>query len=390
MLKRLKKLDKNQKRPCFETIALLLQGGGSLGAYQGGVYQALAEANIYPDWVSGASIGAINAAIIVGNPPDKRVQKLRDFWEYITTKYIPGDLDIVFPNLSKGDIARSYLNNMSSTFTASCGVNGFFSPWPVSPWFQQLGTTEARSYYNPVELKETLMRFIDFNLINSGKIRLSMCAVNIRSGNSVYFDTKKHTISPEHIMASAALPPGFPPVEIEGEYYWDGGLISNTPLQWVLDGAHCEDTLIFQVDLWSARGKLPRNMPEVMTRLKEIQYSSRTRSNTDRFKSIQKMRYSIANFLDTIPDDLKNTPEAEFLKKISIRKIYNIIHLIYRPQNYEGRSKDYEFSRLSMEDHWNAGYFDTIHTLRHPEILERHVNNEPVLIYDFTRDGDDY
>jgi len=389
MLTRLQKLDKNQKQPPFHTIALLLQGGGSLGAYQGGVYQALAEVNIHPDWVSGTSIGSINAAIIAGNPPDKRVQKLREFWEYITTQYIPDHLKFFFPDLSKGDVARSSLNEMSSISTALRGVKGMFKPWPLSPWLQRWGTSEARSYYDNAELKETLKRFIDFNRINSEKIRLSIGSVNIRSGNSVYFDTTTHTITPEHIMASCALPPGFPPVEIEGEPYWDGGLISNTPLQWVLDGSPCEDTLIFQVDLWSALGKLPRNMPEVMTRLKEIQYSSRTRSNTERFKDIQKMRYAIANFLDTLPNNLKDIPEAEFLKSIAIRKIYNIIHLIYRPKNYEGHSKDYEFSRLSMEDHWNAGYFDTIHTLRHPETLERHVDKEPVVTFDFTKDGAD-
>jgi NTE family protein len=190
-------------------------------------------------------------------------------------------------------------------------------------------------------------------------------------------------------MAAGALPPGFPPVEIEGEQYWDGGIISNTPLQWVLEESHCEDTLIFQVDLWSARGKVPRNMAEVMTRQKEIQYSSRTRSNTDRFKDVQKLRYAIANLLDTLPDNLKNAPETKYLKSVAIRKIYNIIHLIYRPKNYEGHSKDYEFSRLSMEDHWRAGYYDTIHTLRHPEVLERHDAKDPVLIFDFTKDGSD-
>jgi len=389
MLTQLKKLDKNQQRPSFQTIALLLQGGGSLGAYQGGVYQALTEYNIHPDWISGTSIGAINAAIIIGNPPEERVQKLREFWEYMTTKYIPDALDAYFPNLREGDVTRSYLNEMSSIFTTSKGVNGFFKSRSILPWFQQPGTSEARSYYDPAELKETLLRFIDFDRLNAGEIRLSVCAVNIRSGNSVYFDTDTHTILPEHLMASAALPPSFPPVEIEGEYYWDGGLISNTPLQWVLDGSPCRDTLIFQVDLWSARGKLPRDMPEVMTRLKEIRYSSRTRSNTQRFIDFQKIRYAVADFLDTLPDNLKNKKEHEFLRSIATRHIYNIIHLIYRPQNYEGTTKDYEFSRLSMEDHWKAGYYNTVHSLRHPETLQRHDSTEPVVTFDFLSDDFD-
>lgn len=387
MSTRLKKLNKNQERPPFHTIALLLQGGGSLGAYQGGVYQALYEHNIHPDWFSGTSIGAINGAIIIGNPPEQRIQKLREFWELITPKYLPNYLEDYFPNYHEGDIARTYLNQMSSTIAATKGVEGFFKARPVSPWLQQPGTSEARSYYDPSELRDTLNSFIDFKLINGGKERLSICASNVKTGNSLYFDTDTHEISVDHIMAAAALPPGFPPVEIEGEYYWDGGLVSNTPLQWVLDGSPCQDTLIFQVDLWSARGSLPRNMPEVMTRLKEIQYSSRTRSNTTRFMDFQKMRYAIADFLDSLADDLKNKPEYEFLRAIATRNIYNIVHLIYRPRNYEGNSKDYEFSRLSMEDHWNAGYYNTIHSLRHPETIQRHDEREAVITFDFLRDG---
>src|ERR1700722_11532481 len=203
MAEKLQKSHKDQKRPPFTTIALLLQGGGSLGAYQGGVYQALAEANIHPDWVSGTSIGAFNAAIIAGNPPEKRVQKLREFWEYITTKYLPDPVsDYSADLIQKGEMVRTYLQEMSAIFTTLQGVRGFFKPRIPTPWLQPLGTLEATSYYDPAELRETLKRFVDFDRLNTGNVRLSICAVNLLSGNSIYFDTTTHYITLDHLMAA--------------------------------------------------------------------------------------------------------------------------------------------------------------------------------------------
>jgi NTE family protein len=188
-------------------------------------------------------------------------------------------------------------------------------------------------------------------------------------------------------MASCALPPGFPAVEIEGEHYWDGGLVSNTPLQWVLEREPRQDTLAFQVDLWSARGALPRNMAEVMTRQKEIQYSSRTRANSDRFKYGQTLRNAMSNLLLQLPDELKDSPELRVLRPMADRKVYNLVQLIYHSKQYEGDSKDYEFSRRSMEEHWRAGYHDSVRTLRHPEVLERPASPDGVLTFDLARDG---
>lgn len=217
--------------------------------------------------------------------------------------------------------------------------------------------------------------------------RLSVGAVNVRTGNFVYFDTDTHTIGPEHVMASGALPPGFPAIEIEGEFYWDGGLVSNTPLQWVVENEPRRDTLAFQVDLWSARGEFPRDMFEVMTREKEIRYSSRTRAGTDQFKHVQKLRRAAAELLEKLPEELRNNPEAKLLSTAADRKVYNIIHLIYRAKNYEGHSKDYEFSRLSMDEHWRAGYHDARRTLRHAEVLQRPDNHEGVFTFDLAADG---
>ena len=215
-------------------------------------------------------------------------------------------------------------------------------------------------------------------------MRLSVGSVNIRSGNFAYFDNHTDIIQPEHVMASGALPPGFSAIEIDSEYYWDGGLISNTPLEWVLDNGIQEDTLTFQVDLWSAHGELPHNMAEVATRQKEIVYSSRTRAATDKFKYAQRMRNAIANLMEKLPADLKKDPDAKLLMTAGNRKVCNIIHLIYHARSYEGDSKDYEFSRLSMEEHWKAGYTSTVRTLRHPEVLEKPKNKEAVFTFDIS------
>ncbi|MGO8920261.1 MAG: patatin-like phospholipase family protein [Stellaceae bacterium] len=382
-----KKTHKAQPRPPFEQIALLLQGGGALGAYQAGVYQAMAEADLHPDWVAGISIGAINSALIVGNPPESRVDKLRAFWQAVTAppwwtgKEHPGSL------FAKGDAARGLLNQISAGVALTSGAPGFFAPRIPAPWLAPAGTAEATSYYDTAALRGTLERLVDFDRINAGETRLSIGAVNVRSGNFVYFDTETHLIRPEHVMASGSLPPGFPSVEIEGEHYWDGGLVSNTPLQWVMESEPRRDTLAFQVDLWSARGELPRTIAEVQTRQKEIQFSSRTRANSDRFRQLQELRKALSSLLKQLPEEMKASAEAKMLSRVADPKVYTLVQLIYRSKQYEGDSKDYEFSRLSMEDHWRSGYNDTVRTLRHPEALERPDNADGVLVFDLAQDG---
>jgi NTE family protein len=376
----------SERRLPFECIALVLQGGGALGAYQAGVYEALAEADVRPDWIAGVSIGAINGALIAGNGPETRVERLRSFWEGVTAGagidwseragvFVPGDL------------SRQWSNRMNALSAMFCGAPGFFSPRLPPPWLHPAGAVDATSFYDTTQLKATLERLVDFDRINAGSIRLSVGAVNIRTGNFVYFDTTTHTIRAEHIMASAALPPGFPAIEIEGEHYWDGGLVSNTPLQWVVDSTPRLDTLAFQVDLWSARGSLPRTMAEVATRQKEIQFSSRTRAGTDTFKHVQRIRRALADLYDKLPPELRDSGEARFLRPVADRKVYNIVHLIYRAKNYEGDLKDYDFSRGSMREHWRAGYYDAVRTLRHPHVLERPDNHEGVVTFDLAVDG---
>lgn len=373
-------------RSSFECVALLLQGGGALGAYQAGVYEALAEAGLHPDWVAGISIGAINSAVIAGNPPEARVDRLREFWETITKPPVRawnGHLQA----LANGDTAREFLNQISAGLALVAGAPQFFAPRLPSPWLVPAGALAATSYYDTRGLKGTLERLIDFDRVNASSTRLSIGAVNVGTGNLVYFDTTTHTIRPEHIMASGALPPGFPAVEIDGQWYWDGGLVSNTPLQWVVDSEPSRDTLAFQVDLWSAGGEFPRNLAEVETRRKEIAFSSRTRAGTSSFERTRNFRRAARGLIDQLPDALKSSPEAEFLRSMGCDKVYNIVHLIYRARNYEGQSKDYEFSRASMQDHWRAGYHDAMRTLRHPEVMERPCTPSGVFTFDLAHDG---
>jgi NTE family protein len=369
------------KRPPFECIALTLQGGGALGAYQAGVYQALAEADLDPDWVAGISIGSFNAAIIAGNPPDARVEKLRGFWDYITATPGFDAFSSFWRYLMAGDTGRGLADQMSAATAATIGVNGFFRPRLAPPFLEPPGSAAATSFYDTTPLLATLERFVDFDRINAGPPRLSVGAVNVETGNFVYFDSTTRRIGPEHIMASGALPPGFPAIEIDGAHYWDGGLVSNTPLQWVLQFGPRRDTLVFEVDLWSARGRFPRGIMDVATREKEIRFSSRTRDNIDRFVDIQRQRHAVANLIGELPQKLQ-ARARETLGAFADHKVYNVAHLIYRSKIYEGDSKDYEFSALSMRDHWSAGYRDAAATLDHPEVLERPKNSDGIAIFD--------
>jgi NTE family protein len=373
------------QRPPFERIALILQGGGALGAYQGGVYQALAEANLHPDWVAGISIGAINSALIAGNPPQKRVERLREFWETVSAP--PFGMPYIAALEGRDEFTHGVINQVRSWGALVGGAPGFFQPRVPPPFLYPNGAPEALSYYDVAPLRATLERLVDFDLINTDAMRFSVGAVNVRTGNFVYFDSTTHQIGPAHVMASGSLPPGFPPTEIEGEHYWDGGLVSNTPLDWVLDSRPGQDTLAFQIDLWSARGEFPRNLIEAESRQKEIRYSSRTRLASNQFKKKQIIRRAAHRLLAKMPTELLQTPEAEMLALEADEKVYNLVQLIYHAKNYEGNSKDYEFSRRTMEEHWKSGYNDAVRTLRHPEVLQRPQGMDGVFTFDLAVDG---
>jgi NTE family protein len=377
--------DRARARPDFERIALLLQGGGSLGAYQGGVYQALAESNLHPDSVAGISIGAINCALIAGNPPDKRVERLRSFWETVTqpplgVPYLPS-LDI------KNELTHQMINQWRALGALLWGAPNFFKPRIPPPIFTPASSPGALAFYDTTPLIALLESLVDFDLINAKETRFGVGATNVKTGNFIYFDNMTHTIRPAHVMASGSLPPGFPATEVDGEYFWDGGIVSNTPLQWMLDGRPRVDTLAFQVDLWSARGELPRDMVEVDVRQKDIRFSSRTRACTDSFRNMQALRRAAAKLLDEMPKELRQSVEAELLAQEADHKVYNIVHLIYQAKHYEGASKDYEFSRRTMEEHWRSGYSDMQRTLQYPEVLERPSSPDGVFTFDLKEQG---
>ena len=340
----------------FGSIVLLLQGGGALGAYQAGVYEAAQEHGIDPTWVAGISIGAINCAIIAGNPVQDRVGRLRDFWERVS-RAAPG-LGGLWSDGDPGRWDRGAANRMAADRALLMGVPGFFTPRIPPPALQPKGGLAATSWYDTRALRGTLERLVDFERINAGETRLSVGAVNVRTADFTHFDTTRTRIGVEHIMASAALPPAFPAVDIDGDFYWDGGLVSNTPLSWIQSEPTQLDTLILQVDLWCADGAMPGDLAQVASRMKEIQYSSRTRTITESFRKTQDLRLAFGELLPHLPPEVMSLPQAKTLAEASQPAVCKIVELVYRSPAYEDQAKDYEFSRRSMDDHWRAGYRD--------------------------------
>src|SRR6266404_4771834 len=371
--------------PANAKRVLVLQGGGALGSYQAGAFQALCRQGFEPEWIAGISIGAINAAIIAGNAPEQRVPRLKEFWEMVSAP-------VPWNPVTSGDRARSLFNETSAALIATFGVPGFFTPrLPPAPLWPP-GSPQSQSYYDTSPLKKTLERLVDFDRINDLKMRLSVGAVGVTSGNFRYFDNYEFKklgkkIGPEHIMASGALPPGFPSVEIEGEHYWDGGIASNTPLDFVLDEEVTNDLLIFQVDLFSACGPLPISLLEAAEREKDIRFSSRTRMNTEKNRQIHNARMALRDLIDKLPDHLKDDPSVEFLREAAKENTVTVVHLIYRSKNYESNSKDYDFSHIGMVEHWGAGVRDVHLSMRRKQSLERPQSDETMVAYDLAGDS---
>lgn len=363
--------------PSFK-CALVLQGGGALGSYQAGVYEALTEAGVRPDWVAGISIGSINAAIIAGNAPGMRLQRLREFWELASSSLLLGPL-------TPGEPMRSLFNEASASWIAAFGVPGFFSPRVPAALLYPPGAAEALSIYDTQPLRSTLERLVDFDRVNGKATRLSLGAVNIRTGNFAYFDNMRERIGPEHVMASGALPPGFPPIEIEGQHYWDGGIVSNTPLQYVLDEEETRDLQVFQVDLFSARGPMPRTLLEAAEREKDIRFSSRTRLNTDANLKLHRVKAALRTLIDRIPGGLLTDSDLALLRNHSTAQAVTVVQLIYRSRKYEGNSKGYEFSRSTMLEHWAAGKHDAQCSVCHPDWVTRTPPVDGVAVFDLTR-----
>ena len=357
---------------------LLLQGGGALGAYQCGAIEGLEQAGTPPDWVAGISIGAINAALLAGNAPAERVPALRRFWERISAASAATDL-------WSAALAPRWLNLMIATRTIAFGAPGFFRPCCPGAALLPPGTPGARSFYDTAPLRDTLLELVDFERINTGPMRLSVGAVNVATGNMTWFDSASTRITPEHIMASGALPPGFPAIEIDGAYYWDGGLVSNTPLQYVLEAQDGRaDLTIYQIDLWNARGERPDSVWTSDTREMEIRFSSRTRMATDLLRDRHELHQAARRLAKRLPPELQSDPDLRRLMAGARDPRLSIAHLIYRQNSAESGSRDYEFSRRSMEAHWQAGATDARKTLDHPSWQSRATSRHQIETFDLS------
>jgi NTE family protein len=356
---------------------LVLQGGGALGAYQGGAFEALADADRQPDWVAGISIGAIHAALIAGNTPDQRVERLREFWRRVTAS-VPSWAWAV----PEGPM-RQWANEWAAAWGAAFGLPAFFVLRPTALMWPS--ESDRPSLYDTEPLLETLNDLVDFDRINDGPTRLSVGAVDVERGNFVYFDNRQQRIGPEHIMASGALPPGFPAVTVDGRAYWDGGLVSNTPLQHVVDHLGGEAATIFQIDLFSARGALPRTLAQVADREKDIRFSSRTRAVTDRLRERHELHQGLRALAALLPAARRSDPQVQALLASAHDTAITLVHLIHRHKGSETQSRDYEFSRASMLEHWLVGHADMAHSLRSLAASRAHPQPGSFRVFDYTR-----
>jgi NTE family protein len=324
----------------------MLQGGGAMGAYHIGAYQALAEHNLHPDWIGGISIGAVNAAVIAGNRPQERVGRLTDMWEAISWPDTPTPLAL--PPLQ-------VLHNMVSNAEAlMIGQPNFFTPRPVSPYLLSQASPLDVSFYDTSPMLLTLKRFADFDLINQRVTRLSLGATNIATGNLEFFDSHKQAIGPQHVLASSSLPPGFPATEVDGKLYWDGACVSNTPLDAIIDEPEHPRMVVFLIDLWDAAGPPPRSMNEVLWRIKQIQYASRTAHHIDAVAAKINLRHAMRLMKMKEVADVAAVPDDPVL----IARRLDIVHLIYHPEADQIPNSDAEFSRSSIARRRAAGYRD--------------------------------
>jgi NTE family protein len=342
----------------YEHIVLALQGGGALGAYQAGVYQGLSEAGFAPDWVVGVSIGAINAALIAGNPPDQRVARLREFWHRMSST-APVDAPAVLEPFAP------FLTRMHVASAIAFGIPGFFVPRVPPPFMAPAGSLQALSFYDTEPLNATLSELVDFDLINRQAVRLSLGAVNVRNAESEYFDNTRIEIRPDHIRASGALPPGFPPVEIDGELFWDGGIASNSPLWYVADESSHTNVLIIQADVFNPRGEIPQTMEQASERAKDIQYASKQQLSWDRIREREELRASLRRVLEKIPDEHRDDEDVQKLIAVSDPHAVGWVRLVNDASARAMSYKDVDFSHRTVTELWDDGLNDVRRTIRH-------------------------
>ncbi len=373
-----------QLNPHNLRIVLVLQGGGALGAYQAGVYQALHEHNLVPDWIVGTSIGAINAALIAGNKQENRLQRVKQFWDRVAH---PDGVDLTRVD----DRARRSAILLNTVDTVMRGVPGFFSPrWfsgfpigmPVAP--------EQASFYDTAPLRSTLEELVDFDYLNEpGGIRLTVNAVKVATGELSHFDSQDGQLCADHVRASGSLPPAFPPVRIDGDLYWDGGLYSNTPLESVLNELHEGDTICFMVDLWSAQGPEPTTMDEVQTRQKDVTYASRSKRHIDDYIATHAMQRKLRELYARMPADQRSADDERQLAALGCDSTLHIVRVPYSGTDWHMAAKDVNFSRGSIQWRWEQGYRDALRALGHAGWLALVSEDTAVVVHELPTMEDD-
>ena len=364
-------------------IVLVLQGGGALGAYQAGVYQAMHEHNMTPDWVVGTSIGAINAAIIAGNSRDLRLARLKEFWDSVSHKDLVDMAQVP-------DAARKSSTWWTTLDTVLRGVPGFFKPRPVNPFAMGLPVEpEQASFYDTAPLGETLARLVDLDFLNCpDSIRLTVSAMKVTSGELVCFDSDQRKIGVEHVMASGALPPGFAPVRVDGDLYWDGGLYSNTPLEIVLDDQDDRpdkprvDTICLMVDLWSAEGEEPRTLDEVETRQKDVTFASRSQRHIDNYLLNHQLRRTARALYEKLPPEERSKADLKQFAGLADTSTIHLVRLRYSGHDWNMASKDVNFSRGSVQWRWEQGYQDALKAIQGAKIEMFGSTNSGLVIHD--------
>jgi NTE family protein len=331
-------------------VVLVLQGGGALGSYQAGAYQALHEAGIEPDWIVGTSIGAINASLIAGNAPQDRLPRLHEFWNRVQRA----------PQWDFRGVLPGFGDKWSYWTTLTHGIPGFFTPNPLAHAgdFYPLGADHA-GYYSTAPLETTLSDLVDFNLINKGKLRLTVGAAHMRTSRMTYFDSRRCELDVKHIMASGALPPAFPAVRVDSELYWDGGILSNTPTEVVFDDNPRRDSLVFTVHLWNPAGAEPSTMAEVLDRHKDVQYSSRIASQVTRHQQTHRLRHVINELATRLTESERNKPEVKELMSYGCQTRMHVVQLLAPQLDHEDHTKDVDFSPAGIKERWGAGYAQT-------------------------------
>jgi NTE family protein len=351
-------------------VVLVFQGGGALGAYQGGVYQALHEAGIEPDWVIGTSIGAINGSIIAGNAPGRRLEALREFWDRMARKSpweMPPVVQLPFASMPLPFLQPlvSWGGNLAAQLmTIYGGVTGYFSPnSALALGLNAPIGVEQAGFYTIEALHETLANLIDLNRINAKQPRLTVGAVNVRSGRMHYFDSRDMPLTLKHVLASGALPPAFPAIRIDGDPYWDGGIYSNTPIETVFDDYPRRDSVVFTVQMWQASGPEPESVWQVLNRQKDIQYASRADSHIMRQEHIHQLRHIVRELVRRMPEEQRDTPEVKEMAGYGCGTLMHIVRLNAPRLDHEDHLRDIDFTSAGIRARWQAGYADTMRTV---------------------------